>query len=127
MPQDLTPELNEVRDRLRTFINDAVIPAEAELTDDPRGELMGQLKAQAKSQGLWALGHPADIGGQGIPFMPFVFMNEIIGRSRFGSVAVGSMSMQDSIMLNLYASDETARALAQASRSGRDLPLGRTD
>ena len=106
MPQDLTPELNEVRDRLRTFINDAVIPAEAELTDDPRGELMGQLKAQAKSQGLWALGHPADIGGQGIPFMPFVFMNEIIGRSRFGSVAVGSMSMQDSIMLNLYASDE---------------------
>lgn len=106
MPQDLTPELNEVRDRLRTFINDAVIPAETELTDDPRGELMGQLKAQAKSQGLWALGHPADIGGQGIPFMPFVFMNEIIGRSRFGSVAVGSMSMQDSIMLNLYASDE---------------------
>ncbi len=106
MPQDLTPELNEVRDRLRTFINDAVIPAEAELTDDPRGELMGQLKAQAKSQGLWALGHPADIGGQGIPFIPFVFMNEIIGRSRFGSVAVGSMSMQDSIMLNLYASDE---------------------
>ena len=57
-------------------------------------------------RGLWALGHPADIGGVGVPFMPFVYMNEIIGRSHYGSVAIGSASMQDSIMLNLYASDE---------------------
>jgi len=33
-------------------------------------------------------------------------MNEIIGRSEFGSVAIGTASMQDSIMLQLYASEE---------------------
>jgi alkylation response protein AidB-like acyl-CoA dehydrogenase len=41
-----------------------------------------------------------------MPFMSFVYMNEIIGRSQFGQVAVGSVSMQDSIMLHLYASPE---------------------
>ena len=67
--------------------------------------LMAELKAEAKSRGLWALGHPTEIGGGGLPFMHFVYLNEIIGRSEYGQVAVGSDSMQDSIMLNLYASD----------------------
>ena len=67
--------------------------------------LMADLKAEAKSRGLWALGHPADIGGGGLPFMDFVYLNEIIGRSEYGQVTVGTVTMQDSIMLNLYASD----------------------
>src|SRR5882757_3992149 len=67
---------------------------------------MAELKAEAKSRGLWALGHPAEIGGGGLPFMDFVYLNEIIGRSEFGQVAVGTATMQDSIMLNLYASAE---------------------
>jgi len=65
---------------------------------------MADLKAQAKALGLWALGHPAEIGGGGLAFMDFVYLNEIIGRSEYGQVAVGSVSMQDSIMLHLYAS-----------------------
>ena len=68
--------------------------------------LMADLKAEAKSRGLWALGHPSEIGGGGLPFMDFVYLNEIIGRSEYGQVAVGSASMQDSIMLYLYASPE---------------------
>ena len=72
--------------------------------------LMADLKAEAKARGLWALGHPADIGGGGLPFMDFVFLNEIIGRSEYGQVAVGSASMQDSIMLHQFA-DTTQRDL----------------
>ena len=33
--------------------------------------------------------------------MPFVFLNEVIGRSHWGQAAVGTLSMQDSIMLHL--------------------------
>ena len=103
----MTPELMDVRERLRGFINDVVIPAEPELEDEGRGgKRIQDLKKQAKSMGLWALGHPTEIGGQGVPFMPFCYMNEIIGRSQYGQVAVGSASMQDSIMLHLYASPE---------------------
>jgi alkylation response protein AidB-like acyl-CoA dehydrogenase len=68
--------------------------------------LIAELKAEAKRRGLWALGHPKEIGGGGLPFMDFVYLNEIIGRSEYGQVAVGSVSMQDSIMLHLYASPE---------------------
>jgi acyl-CoA dehydrogenase len=103
----MTPDLLFVRDRLRSFINDVVIPAEPDLEHEGRGgKRIQELKQQAKRDGLWALGHPREIGGQGVPFMPFCYMNEIIGRSQYGQVAVGSASMQDSIMLHLYASPE---------------------
>src|SRR3954453_1009058 len=68
--------------------------------------VMADLKAEAKARRLWALGHPKEIGGGGLPFMPFVYLNEVIGRSEYGQLAVGSVSMQDSIMLHLYANDE---------------------
>ncbi len=104
----LTDEVREHRQLFRTFINEHVIPAEADLAAeyDPTGPTFTRLKEEAKRQGLWAIGHPRDLGGGGLGFMPFVYLNEIIGRSYWGQVCVGSVSMQDSIMLNLYASDE---------------------
>ncbi|MCY3965679.1 MAG: acyl-CoA dehydrogenase family protein [Acidobacteria bacterium] len=104
----LTDEVRELRQRFRTFINDYVIPEESALAAeyDPTGPTFTRLKAEAKRLGLWAIGHPTELGGGGLDFMPFVYLNEIIGRSYWGMVCVGSVSMQDSIMLNLYASDE---------------------
>src|SRR5579875_260762 len=104
----LTDEVRGLRSRMRRFIDDEVIPAEKLLEghDDRAASVMASLKASAKEQGLWALGHPAEIGGGGLPFMAFVYLNEIIGRSEFGQVAVGSVSMQDSIMLDLYGTPE---------------------
>ena len=158
---DMSPELRELRARMKEFIDDVVMKAEPELerlaeqgyhpeTGIPlelydlaaeRGDdtsagvrglgldaaiigrrntgLMADLKAEAKARGLWALGHPAEIGGGGLPFMDFVFLNEIIGRSEYGQVAVGSASMQDSIMLHLYGT------AAQNSRSRRPSPSSR--
>jgi alkylation response protein AidB-like acyl-CoA dehydrogenase len=111
MDQGLTEDVRELRSRVRRFIDGEVIPREGDLLDRDgigRGALQ-ELKASAKAQGLWALGHPTEIGGGGVPFMPFVYLNEVIGRSEFGQMAVGSVSMQDSIMLHLHASDEQRR------------------
>src|SRR3984893_13206953 len=106
----LTDDIRDMRARMRQFINEEVIPAEPVLGNeaDPGAarERIDTLKASAKAQGLWALGHPNEIGGGGLGFMPFVYLNEIIGRSEWGQLAVGTVSMQDSIMLHLYASDE---------------------
>src|SRR5690242_9740971 len=109
--RDLSPELRALRDRMRRFIDEEVIPAETLLAADETraGEAMTRLKALAKAEGLWALGHPKEIGGGGIPFMPFVYLNEVIGRSHWGQLAVGSVSMQDSIMLHLYGTAEQKR------------------
>jgi alkylation response protein AidB-like acyl-CoA dehydrogenase len=61
---------------------------------------------RAKKEDLWALGHPKEIGGGGLPFLDYVYVNEVIGRSEYAMVALGTHSLQDSIMLNLYASAE---------------------
>ena len=105
---ELNDEMQALRARMRGFIDERVIPAEPALRagGDEARETLAALKAAAKSAGLWALGHPTEIGGGGVPFMPFVFLNEIIGRSHWGQMAVGSVSMQDSIMLHLYGTAE---------------------
>ncbi|HJQ84478.1 MAG TPA: acyl-CoA dehydrogenase family protein [Candidatus Binatia bacterium] len=107
----LTPEVHALRERMRRFIDEEVIPLEPVLgrEDASAAEAIGRLKSRAKAADLWALGHPEEIGGGGVPFMPFVYLNEVIGRSHWGQAAVGSLSMQDSIMLHLYGTAEQKR------------------
>jgi alkylation response protein AidB-like acyl-CoA dehydrogenase len=103
----ISPELADLRRRMKDFIDGEVITSEPVLLDPAAAaDRLDELKAEAKRRDLWALGHPAEIGGGGLPFMDFVYLNEVIGRSEWGQLAVGSVSMQDSIMLHLYASDE---------------------
>lgn len=93
---------------MREFIDGRVIPAEPILDGDDdaaRAELT-RLKDAAKGAGLWALGHPEEIGGGGLDLASFVQLNEIIGRSEWGQWAVGSVTMQDAIMLHMHGSPE---------------------
>jgi alkylation response protein AidB-like acyl-CoA dehydrogenase len=127
----LTDEVRSLRERMRKFIDEEVIPAEpaieaeAEGRDgkvDRSGGTIGRLKESAKRQGLWALGHPEEIGGGGLPFMSFVYLNEVIGRSEYGQVAVGSVSMQDSIMLHLYANEAQRKRWLEPLVAGEIYP-----
>lgn len=124
MDNGLTDEVGELRSRMRRFVDGEVIPRESDLLDRDGGgrAAIDELKASAKAQGLWALGHPREIGGGGVPFMPFVYLNEVIGRSEFGQVAVGSVSMQDSIMLHLHASQEQRERWLQPLVAGDIYP-----
>jgi acyl-CoA dehydrogenase len=81
--------------RMREFIDGEVVPAEGLLREATLESLveMERLKAEAKARGLWALGHPVEIGGGGLSFMDMTYLNEIIGRSFFGQSTVGTWSM----------------------------------
>jgi acyl-CoA dehydrogenase len=98
----------EIRDDVRDFIDNRVIPAEPVLDkgDEAAREQLEQLKLEAKQRSIWALGHPAEIGGGGLSFMETAMLNEFIGRSFYGQKAVGTWSMQDSLMLIENASPE---------------------
>ena len=113
-----------LRTRMRRFIDEQVIPAEPALgrEDGEGAATMKRLKEAAKGEGLWALGHPKEIGGGGVPFMPFVFLNEVIGRSHWGQAAVGTLSMQDSIMLHLYGTPEQQRRWLDPLVAGEIYP-----
>jgi alkylation response protein AidB-like acyl-CoA dehydrogenase len=113
---------------MRRFIDDEVIPAEPEFfaqqerTGFAGAPVLEPLRAAAKAQGLWALGHPKEIGGGGLSFMDFVYLNEIIGRSELGQLAVGSVSMQDSIMLHRYGSEEHKQRWLRPMVAGEIFP-----
>ena len=121
-------ELVDLRARLRHFMDTEVIPAEDLFLEQQEHSgywhagVLTDLRASAKRQGLWALGHPEEIGGGGLPFMDFVYLNEIIGRSELGQLAVGSASMQDSIMLHRYGSAEQKRRWLEPMVQGEIYP-----
>ncbi len=124
MPAEMTDEVRRRRTAMKEFIDNEVIPREHEIESfDAKGlDVLEALKAEAKRRDLWALGHPSEIGGGGLPFMDFVLLNEVIGRSEFGQLAVGSMSMQDSIMLQLYASAEQRERFLKPLVAGEIYP-----
>jgi alkylation response protein AidB-like acyl-CoA dehydrogenase len=112
VPEHIRP----IRARVREFIEQRIYPVERVLDQrgtPEAGAVMRGLMDAAKAERLWALGHPKEIGGQGLPFLDYVYVNEVIGRSEHAMVALGTHSLQDSIMLNLHASPEwRARYLA---------------
>ena len=118
----MTIDLLSLKRRMKTFIDETVIPAEADLLSDNANAVMTDLKTQAKTQGLWALGHPAELGGGGLPFLDFAQLNEIIGRSYFGQMTVGSISMQDSIMLHRFGSEAQQSAWLDPLVAGEIYP-----
>jgi alkylation response protein AidB-like acyl-CoA dehydrogenase len=108
------------------FIETELYPREAELGEGPNSAAwqvhMEVLQREAKRRGLWALGHPEDIGGGGLSFMDYTYINEAIGRSLFGLFAVGTSSFQDSLLLHDWASEEIKDRYLGPLVAGEILP-----
>ena len=108
MSFEVAAHILPLRERVLRFVEEEVYPAEHDLDNAPPDQsqaLMRSLMQRAKDASLWALGHPQDIGGQGLPFLDYVYINEVVGRSEHAMVALGTHSLQDSIMLHLYANE----------------------
>ncbi|HEX6874903.1 MAG TPA: acyl-CoA dehydrogenase family protein [Nocardioidaceae bacterium] len=108
---EVPPHIRPLRNAVRTFMVERVEPAEPLLHrgGEEAEEAMRSLQEQAKSLGLWALGHPRHLGGGGLPFLDYVYVNEVQGRSEYGQLALGTWTLQDSLMLDRHAG-ETWRA-----------------
>ena len=74
-------------------MRERVEPAESQMHEGGPEALdtIRRLQAEAKAEGLWALGHPKELGGGGLPFMDYVYVNEVQGRSEFGQIALGHL------------------------------------
>ncbi len=76
------------RDRVRGFMEEHVYPREQELLDDD-DEAVAELRAAAKSTGLWAPHLPPEAGGTGLGFLDYAILNEEIGRSTAAQLVFG--------------------------------------
>jgi alkylation response protein AidB-like acyl-CoA dehydrogenase len=90
----LSPEIREMRQRVRGFMDEHVFPNEETLSEqNGRSEsLMKDLQSKTKSMGMWAPHLPAEAGGMGIGFMPYVYINEILGRSPYAPRTFGAQA-----------------------------------
>ena len=125
MSFEVPEHVRPIRARVRQFIEERVYPVESILDErgNPEaGAVLRRLMGEAKAAGLWALGHPQEIGGQGLPFLDYVYVNEVVGRSEHAMVALGTHSLQDSIMLNLYAAPEWRERYLKPLVAGEVFP-----
>ncbi len=104
---DVPDHVRPVRDQVLAFMTERVEPAEPVLHagGEEAAALLLDLQGQAKAEGLWALGHPSELGGGGMPFADYVYVNEVQGRSEYGQLALGTFTLQDSLMLHAHASE----------------------
>jgi len=92
-------EIEQLCAGVRRFMDEYVYPLEAgarhwkmEVGGPPYPPAVRAVQAKAKGLGYWAFHLPAEAGGAGIPFMHYVLVNEILGRSPLGPICVGSQA-----------------------------------
>ena len=120
----MSNDWTKIRSKVKDFIESEIYPIENKLSErnEKSSKLMSSLMNLAKEEKIWALGHPEDIGGGGMPFMEYVYVNEVIGRSYFAMVALGTHSLQDSIMLREFASERWREEYLEPLVQGEIFP-----
>lgn len=86
---ELSERGQDYRDRLLIFMEDHVYPAESVYREQMRAsgdanhqpQVLEDLKAEARSQGLWNLFHPHPEWGPGLTNLEYAHLAEITGRS----------------------------------------------
>jgi acyl-CoA dehydrogenase len=82
---ELEPALVDLRDRVATFVRDEVIPHESQPVTS---ELIADLRAKAKSAGLFGPQLPREYGGLGLGTVGMCVLFEQAGRSFLGPLAL---------------------------------------
>jgi acyl-CoA dehydrogenase len=99
--------IDELRARYRVFMEEHIYPNEARLAHDDV-ELTAELRAGAKSEGLWAPHIGPEAGGTGTGFLDYAHLNEEIGRSAYAQLVFGCQAPDagNSEILLAFGTDE---------------------
>jgi acyl-CoA dehydrogenase len=108
----LPPDLEELRQRVRRFVGDEVLPLEQDRDnydahENIRLDLLDAVRARAKAAGLWAPQSPKSRGGMGLPVVGWAAMYEEANRSIFGPACFNCAAPDDGNMnlLNKVATE----------------------
>ncbi|MCP4419535.1 MAG: acyl-CoA dehydrogenase [Chloroflexi bacterium] len=102
----LSPEIEDVRQRIQDFVEQHILPVEQDPTaydehENIAEEPLQRLRAKAKAEGLWALQMPKERGGGGLPIVGLAACYEEMNRSIFGPVCFNSAAPDDGNMIVL--------------------------
>jgi acyl-CoA dehydrogenase len=95
-------EATAVRERVRQWVQDEVLPAEKRLhagEDYPR--LLAELRKKARAQGLWCPFVPKEMGGMGLGPLANALVQMELGQSHLGALSMNTQGPDDATMLTL--------------------------
>ena len=102
----LDDHVREYQRRIREFVNTHIIPVESipeayDEGDNIADEYFLPLREKARSEGLWCLQMPKNLGGGGLDTVGMAACYEEMGRSIFGPVVFNSAAPDDGNMIVL--------------------------
>jgi acyl-CoA dehydrogenase len=106
MDFNLSSETEDLRLRVRAFVDAHVLPLEADSGAYDEGENLAThhldpLRERARAEGLWALQMPRSRGGQGLDMVSMAACYEEMNRSIFGPVVFNCAAPDDGNMMVL--------------------------
>ena len=101
---EIPADAQAVRERVRQWVQDECIPAEKAL-DNGRDfkDLLEELRAKARAQGLWLPFIPVEFGGMGLGPLANALVQMELGASHLGALSMNSQGPDDATMLTLLA------------------------
>jgi acyl-CoA dehydrogenase len=99
----LPPEIENLRVRTRAFIEEHVLPLEADPENFSEHEniplkRLAPVQEKAKAAGLWSPQSPKEFGGMALPIVAWAVLYEEAARSIFGPLALNCMAPDDGNM-----------------------------
>src|SRR4051794_9286310 len=100
---EIPDDVRALRARVAAFIDDVVSPAEAQVGTRPFFDIVRELQARAREEGLWCPFVPVEYGGMGLGHLANAIVQIEVGRSfsHLGAWALNCMGPQDATMLTL--------------------------
>ncbi|MGW6502660.1 acyl-CoA dehydrogenase family protein [Nonomuraea angiospora] len=107
----LAPEHEEIRKRIRAFIQGTVIPAMEEVKEADRDNYLRtifRLRSQAQAEGLWLPHMPKEWGGMGLGHVELAMVQSEAAKTRVGPWVLNCMAPDEGNMHTLlhWATDE---------------------
>ncbi|MEV0390586.1 acyl-CoA dehydrogenase family protein [Nonomuraea sp. NPDC050643] len=107
----LAPEHEEIRKRVRAFIQGTVIPAMEKLKEDDRDEYLRtifRLRSEARAEGLWLPHMPKEWGGMGLGHVELAMVQSEAAKTRVGPWVLNCSAPDEGNMHTLlhWATDE---------------------
>lgn len=118
------PEIEELRTRVRSFIDEIVRPTEAEIDENDRQSVRRgviHMRKEAIARGLWLPHMPEEWGGMGLGHMEMAMVSAEAARSRFGPFAINAQAPDEGNMhtLEKWGSDEQKERYLRPLCEGR--------
>ena len=120
------PEIEKLRERVREYIEDVVLPAEREIEEsgEARDVLIGgvkKMRREARERSLWLPHMPEEYGGMGLGHVAMAAVSAEAARARFGPFALNAQAPDEGNMHTLlhWATDEQKEKYLRPLCDGR--------